>query len=69
MSDKVDIDNIRYSIETQEFFQRQVEEAVNNLINKNNSESDKAFCLVYELGVICQQILKITQLHKQATLH
>ena len=33
MSDKVDIDNIRYSIETQEFFQRQVEEAVNNLIN------------------------------------
>jgi hypothetical protein len=38
MSDKVDIDNIRYSIETQEFFQRQVEEAVNNLINKNNSE-------------------------------
>ena len=43
MSDKVDIDNIRYSIETQEVFQRQVEEAVNNLINKNNSESDKAF--------------------------
>jgi hypothetical protein len=43
MSDKVDIDNIRYSIETQEFFQRQVEEALNNLINKNNSESDKAF--------------------------
>ena len=43
MSDKVDIDNIRYSIETQEFFQRQVEEAVNTLINKNNSESDKAF--------------------------
>ncbi len=43
MSDKVDIDNIRYSFETQEFFQRQVEEAVNNLINKNNSESDKAF--------------------------
>ena len=43
MSDKIDIDNIRYSIETQEFFQRQVEEAVNNLINKNNSESDKAF--------------------------
>ena len=43
MSDKVDIDNIRYSIETQEFFQRQVEEAVNNLINKNKSESDKAF--------------------------
>nr|BAR31585.1 hypothetical protein [uncultured Mediterranean phage uvMED]BAR31641.1 hypothetical protein [uncultured Mediterranean phage uvMED] len=43
MSDKVDIDNVRYSIETQEFFQRQVEEAVNALINKNNTESDKAF--------------------------
>ena len=43
MSDKVDIDNVGYSIETQEFFQRQVEEAVNTLINKNNSESDKAF--------------------------
>ena len=50
MSDKVDIDNVRYSIETQEFFQRQVEEAVNTLINKNNSESDKAFFMVYELG-------------------
>ena len=36
MSDKIDIDNIRYSIETQEFFQRQVEEAVNTLINKND---------------------------------
>ena len=43
MSDKIDIDNIRYSIETHEFFQRQVEEAVNTLINKNNAESDKAF--------------------------
>jgi len=43
MWDKIDIDNIRYSIETQEFFQRQVEEAVNTLINKNNTESDKAF--------------------------
>ena len=43
MSDKIDIDHIRYSIETQEFFQRQVEEAVNTLINKHNSESDKAF--------------------------
>ena len=43
MSDKVDIDNVRYSFETQEFFQRQLEEAVNTLINKNNTESDKAF--------------------------
>ena len=43
MSDKVDIDNGRYSFETQEFFQRQLEEAVNTLINKNNTESNKAF--------------------------
>ena len=43
MSEKVDIDNIRYSFEANELFQRQVEEAVNTLINKNNSESDKVF--------------------------
>tara|TARA_E500000318_G_C3406262_1_gene151761 strand:- start:146 stop:292 length:147 start_codon:yes stop_codon:yes gene_type:complete len=43
MSDKVDIDNVRYSIETQEYFQRQIEEAMNQLVNKNNTESDKAF--------------------------
>ena len=43
MSDKIDIDNVRYSFEMQEYFQRQLEEAVNTLINKNNTESDKAF--------------------------
>ena len=43
MSDKIDIDNVRYSIETQEYFQRQIEEAVNQLVNKNNTESDNAF--------------------------
>ena len=43
MSDKIDIDNIRYSFDLKELFQRQVEEAVNTLINKNNTESDKAF--------------------------
>ena len=43
MSEKVNIDNVRYSFETQEFFQRQLEEAVNTLVNKNNVESDKAF--------------------------
>ena len=31
------IDNVRYSFETQEFFQRQLEESVNSLINKNNT--------------------------------
>ena len=43
MSDIIDIDNVRYSMETQEYFQRQLEEADNTLINKNNTESDKAF--------------------------
>ena len=38
-----DIDNVRYSFETQEFFQRQFEESVNSLINKNNVETDKVF--------------------------
>ena len=43
MSDSTDIDNVRYSMETQEFFQRQIEEAINTLVNKNNTENDKAF--------------------------
>ena len=43
MADTVDIDNVRYSIETQEYFQRQIEEAMNQLVNKNNTESNKAF--------------------------
>ena len=38
-----DIDNVRYSFETQEFFQRQLEESVNSLINKNNIETYKVF--------------------------
>ena len=43
MSDINDIDNVRYSFESQEFFQRQLEQSVNELINKNFTESDKAF--------------------------
>jgi|TARA_R110000822_G_scaffold89369_5_gene207049 hypothetical protein len=43
MSDKVNIDNVRYSLETQEYFQRQIEEAVNTLVNKDNTENNKAF--------------------------
>ena len=38
-----DIDNVRYSFELQEFFQRQLEESVNSLINKNNVETDRVF--------------------------
>ncbi len=43
MADTIDIDNVRYSFEAQEYFQRQIEEALNALVNKNNTESDKAF--------------------------
>jgi len=43
MTDKSDIDNVRYSFETQEFFQRQIEEAINSLINEKNQENNKAF--------------------------
>jgi hypothetical protein len=43
MADTIDIDNVRYSFEAQEYFQRQIEEAINALVNKNNTESDKAF--------------------------
>jgi len=38
-----DLDNVRYSFDTQEFFQRQVEVAVNEYINKFNTENDKVF--------------------------
>ena len=40
MTDKTDIDNVRYSFETQEFFQRQIEEAINALINEKNQENN-----------------------------
>ena len=43
MADTNNIDNVRYSMETQEYFQRQLEAIVNELINKNNTESDKAY--------------------------
>jgi hypothetical protein len=43
MSDSTDIDNVRYSMETQEFFQRQIEEAINTLINEKNQENNKAY--------------------------
>ena len=43
MTDKSDIDNDRYSFETQEFFQRQIEEAINTLVNEKNQENNKAY--------------------------
>ena len=43
MAKEENIYNVRYSFESQEFFQRQLEESVNSLINKNNVETDKVF--------------------------
>ena len=43
VTEKTDIDNVRYSFETQEFFQRQIEEAINTLINEKNTENNKAY--------------------------
>ena len=40
---ELDIDNVRYSFDTQEYFQRQVEVALNEYINKFNPENDKVF--------------------------
>ena len=42
MDDK-NIDNIRYAMENQDYFQRQVEEVANALKNKNNDEHPKVF--------------------------
>jgi hypothetical protein len=55
MSDTTDIDNVRYSMETQEFFQRQIEEAINTLVNKNNTESNKAYSWFMDLGDLWQE--------------
>jgi hypothetical protein len=41
MTDRTDIDNVRYSLDTQEFFQRQIEEAVNVLVNEKILKTTK----------------------------
>jgi len=43
MTDKTDIDNVRYSFEKQDFFQRKIEESIKALINEKNQENNKAF--------------------------
>ena len=43
MSDIIDLDNIRFAFTESEYFQREVERSVNELILKNNQENDKAF--------------------------
>ena len=43
MSDIHDLDNIRFAFTESDYFQREVERSVNELILKNNQENDKAF--------------------------
>ena len=43
MTDKRDIDNVSYSFVTQEFFQRQIEEALNELFNEKNKENNNDY--------------------------
>ena len=43
VTDRTDIDNVRYSFETQELCQRQIEEAINTLSNEKNTENNKAY--------------------------
>ena len=40
MSDIIDIDNIRFAFTESEFFQREVERAVNDIIYKNMSKRE-----------------------------
>ena len=40
---EIALDNIRFAFTESEFFQREVERAVNDMIYKNNQENDKAF--------------------------
>ena len=48
MSDIIDIDNIRFAFTESDYFQREVERSVNELILKNNQENDKAF--IWSMG-------------------
>ena len=43
MSEIIYIDNIRFAFTESDYFQREVERSVNELILKNNQENDKAF--------------------------
>ena len=43
MAKDINIDNVRYSMEHQEYFQRQLEVVVNALVNQSNDENAKAF--------------------------
>ena len=51
MTDKTDIDNVRYSFETQEFFQRQIEEAIDKLRNLN-----KHIQLLVQITILQDQV-------------
>jgi len=50
MAKDINIDNIRYSMEHQEYFQRQLEVVVNALVNQSNDENAKAFAWFMNMG-------------------
>jgi len=43
MSNTKENEKVKYSMEKKKFLQKQIEKAINTIVNKNNSESDKAF--------------------------
>ena len=50
MAKDINIDNVRYSMEHQEYFQRQLEVVVNALVNQSNDENAKAFAWFMNIG-------------------
>ena len=50
MAKDINIDNVRYSMEHQEYFQRQLEVVVNALVNQINYEYAKAFEWFMNMG-------------------
>jgi broad specificity polyphosphatase/5'/3'-nucleotidase SurE len=50
MAKNINIDNVRYSMEHQEYFQRQLEVVVNALVNQSNDENAKAFAWFMNIG-------------------
>ena len=50
MAKDINIDNVRYSMEHQEYFQRQLEVVVNALVNQSNDENAKAFAWFMNMG-------------------
>ena len=55
MAKDINIDNVRYSMEHQEYFQRQLEVVVNALVNQSNDENAKAFAWFIDQKIKWQQ--------------